>query len=126
MQHLVAWTSEYAPLFNNPGWKLNGAGFWVNSRFGFGLLNAAALVNAADPKVFKSVPEKNLCIISPSDDIVSKDMRSGQEVTVVIESSGCAGQANEVNYLEHVQLFVDMSYTRRGDLEIYLISPNGQ
>lgn len=125
VQHLVAWTSEYAPLFNNPGWKLNGAGFWVNSRFGFGLLNAAALVNAADPKVFKSVPEKNLCIISPSDDIVSRDMRSGQEVTVVIESSGCAGQANEVNYLEHVQLFVDMSYTRRGDLEIYLTSPNG-
>ena len=72
VQHLVAWTSEYAPLMNNTGWKMNGAGFRVNSRFGFGLLNAAALVNAADPSVYKSVPEKNLCIISPNNEQVSR------------------------------------------------------
>ena len=27
MQHLVAWTSEYAPLSHNPGWQKNGAGY---------------------------------------------------------------------------------------------------
>jgi hypothetical protein len=32
MQHLVAWTSEYAPLADNHGWATNGAGFKV-SRF---------------------------------------------------------------------------------------------
>ena len=63
MQHLVAWTSEYSPLMNNKGWRQNGAGFWFNSRFGFGLLNAAELVNAADPQVFKSVPEKFVCVV---------------------------------------------------------------
>ena len=42
----------------------------VNSRFGFGLLNAAALVNAADPAVFKSAPEKHICEVEP-------DPRSG-------------------------------------------------
>lgn len=61
LQHLVAWTSEYAPLMDNPGWKLNGAGYWVNSRFGFGLLNAAALANASNPRVFRSAPEKTVC-----------------------------------------------------------------
>ena len=47
----------------NPGWKQNAAGYWVNSRFGFGLLNAAELVNAANPKKFKSVPDKTICVV---------------------------------------------------------------
>lgn len=29
MQHLVAWTSEYAPLAHNHGWTTNGAGYKV-------------------------------------------------------------------------------------------------
>lgn len=33
MQHLVAWTSEYAPLAENHGWATNNAGFKV--RFSF-------------------------------------------------------------------------------------------
>ena len=63
MQHLVAWTSEYAPLSHNPGWQKNGAGYWVNTRFGFGLLNAASLVDAADATTFKTVPEKSICSV---------------------------------------------------------------
>ena len=63
MQHLVAWTSQADPLNDNVGWKINAAGLPVNSRFGFGLLNAAALVNAADPKVYKTVPPKSVCTI---------------------------------------------------------------
>lgn len=35
----------------------------VNSRFGFGLLNANALVDLADPKRWKGVPEKRECIV---------------------------------------------------------------
>lgn len=35
----------------------------VNSRFGFGLLNAKALVDMADPVTWKHVPEKKLCIV---------------------------------------------------------------
>lgn len=72
VQHLVAWTAEYAPLQSSPGWKVNGAGFWVNRRFGFGLLNAAALVNAADARVYKTVPDKNICVILPGSDLVSR------------------------------------------------------
>ena len=68
VQHLVAWTSEYQPLRDNPGWSRNGAGFWVNNRFGFGLLNAAALVEEADPTTFKSVPEKHVCAVDSEAD----------------------------------------------------------
>ena len=38
-------------------------------RFGFGLLDAAALVNAADPAKFKTVPEKTICVIDSKDSI---------------------------------------------------------
>lgn len=67
MQHLVVWTSEYDPLANNPGWKKNGAGLMVNSRFGFGLLNAKALVDLADPRTWSSVPEKKECVVKDND-----------------------------------------------------------
>lgn len=63
LQHIVVWTSEFDPLANNPGWKRNGAGLMVNSRFGFGLLNAKALVDLADPVTWKHVPEKKQCIV---------------------------------------------------------------
>ena len=35
----------------------------VNSRFGFGLLNAKALVDLADRATWKHVPEKKQCIV---------------------------------------------------------------
>ena len=63
LQHIVVWTSEFDPLANNPGWKRNGAGLMVNSRFGFGLLNAKALVDLAEPATWKHVPEKTQCIV---------------------------------------------------------------
>ncbi len=63
MQHLVAFTSQYNPLNENPGWKTNGAGFKVNTRFGFGLLDANGLVKAA--LKWKTVPEKRICEIVP-------------------------------------------------------------
>lgn len=61
VQHLVVWTSEYAPLEENEGWIMNAAGFWVNTRFGYGLMNAFSLVKAA--LNWTNVPEKYLCSI---------------------------------------------------------------
>ena len=60
---MVAWTSEYAPLVENPGWVRNAAGFYVNTRFGFGLMNADGIVTMADPKSFRNVPPKAICRI---------------------------------------------------------------
>ena len=48
---------------SNPGWKTNAAGFKVNSRFGFGLLNAVQLVNWAQG--FSRVPEAQSCRLLP-------------------------------------------------------------
>lgn len=66
MQHIVTWTAEYSSLKDNNGWKQNGAGLWVNSAFGFGLMNAAAMVELANPATWRRVPEKSNCSVVTS------------------------------------------------------------
>lgn len=62
VKHLIAWTSEVAPLAKNPGWSKNGAGFYVNFDFGFGLMNAYEMVDLA--KNFPgTTPPMNECVV---------------------------------------------------------------
>ncbi|XP_047439598.1 neuroendocrine convertase 1 [Mugil cephalus] len=124
LQHIVVWTSEFDPLANNPGWKRNGAGLMVNSRFGFGLLNAKALVDLADPATWKHVPEKKQCIVR-DDSFQPRELKAAGEITIEIPTKACAGQENAVRSLEHVQVEASIEYTRRGDLHITLTSPAG-
>ncbi|XP_028660609.2 neuroendocrine convertase 1 [Erpetoichthys calabaricus] len=124
LQHLVVWTSEYDPLANNPGWKKNGAGLMVNSRFGFGLLNAKALIDLVDPKIWKHVPEKKQCIVK-DDTFSPRSLKADGEIIIEIPTKACAGQENTIVALEHVQLEASIEYTRRGDLHITLTSPSG-
>ena len=70
MKHAIAWTSEVAPLSDNPGWTKNGAGFWVNYDFGFGLINAYELVELAknfpgtrSPDYLGYTPPMNTCLV---------------------------------------------------------------
>ncbi|XP_013409557.1 neuroendocrine convertase 1 [Lingula anatina] len=124
VQHLVAWTSQKSPLGENPGWKTNGAGFEVSSSFGFGILDALALVETADPATWKTVPEKSICEVDVTDGL-PKALSSGNQVVIKIKTTGCEGQDNEIRSLEHVQLVVDVTYSRRGSLEIWLKAPSG-
>lgn len=41
-------------------------------------------------------------------------------VVVEITTSGCEGQDNEVKFLEHVQAFVSVNATRRGEIISFL------
>lgn len=47
VHHLVVYTSDFTRLTDNRGWRRNAAGLMYNSRFGFGLLDAYALVKTA-------------------------------------------------------------------------------
>ncbi|KAG9508976.1 Neuroendocrine convertase 1, partial [Fragariocoptes setiger] len=117
-QHLVAWTSEYYPLKDNQGWKRNAAGLLYNARFGFGLMNAGALVEAA--RSWTNVPKRRICTFS------SRDVpRFLQSQTAPVYVAFHTDNHAACRYVEHVQVFVDIEYTRRGVLDIYLISPSG-
>ncbi|XP_075979431.1 neuroendocrine convertase 1-like [Anticarsia gemmatalis] len=120
VQHLVVWTSEYAPLSANPGWQVNGAGLYFDVRFGYGLLNAGALVSMA--LNWTSVPRKHVCRVDTAPSGEEESILSSRESVDVLLSveEDCA-----VNYIEHVELVVNVRYSRRGALEIYLVSPQG-
>ncbi|RVE44747.1 hypothetical protein evm_010599 [Chilo suppressalis] len=118
VQHLIVWTSDYNPLTNNPGWQINGVGLRFDIRFGFGLMNAGALVAAA--LNWTTVPEKFTCQIetAPSENRVH--ISSGEILEIPIKVDDCI-----INYIEHVELIVNVRYSRRGALEIDLTSPRG-
>lgn len=44
---------------------------------------------------------------------------------VTISATACSDKGNYVRYLEHVQVVITLTFTRRGDLSIKLISPQG-
>ena len=53
-------------------------------------------------------------------------MKSGEPVEIDLKSTGCIGEKNNhIRYLEHVQLFVTIEYSKRGDLHLNLTSPSG-
>ncbi|CAH1107633.1 unnamed protein product [Psylliodes chrysocephalus] len=120
IQHLIVWTSELSPLVNNDGWQQNGAGFWFNERFGFGLMNAFGLVSTAISWV--TVPERTSCQVTVHENAT---ISVSQAVHINIPSDGCKGRRNELRYIEHVEVQTNINYTFRGALQIRLISPSG-
>ncbi|RWS00780.1 Neuroendocrine convertase 1-like protein, partial [Dinothrombium tinctorium] len=121
VQHLIVNTSDFKPL-NGTEWKRNGAGLMYNSQFGFGLIDAEAMVKAALSWV--NVPPKTNCY-TPIQKSFQQHIPIGKSVIVDFDSNGCKGSLNEINSLEHVQVFLSISYFWRGDLEISLTSPSG-
>ena len=59
VQHLLTWTSRVEPLRANPEWRPNAAGLLISEDFGFGLIDAHGLVEAA--KTFQPVPTMHTC-----------------------------------------------------------------
>ena len=49
----------------------------------------------------------------------------GSQLTVSTNVSSCSGRTKRIRALEHVQVQLSLSYSRRGDLEIALTSPMG-
>uniref|UniRef100_F1L3M6 Neuroendocrine convertase 1 n=2 Tax=Ascaris suum TaxID=6253 RepID=F1L3M6_ASCSU len=123
VQHIAVWTAEPEPLLkNNEGWVRNAAGLYVNSRFGFGLMNAFSFVMAA--RSWTNVPKQRICTtVFPS--FTKRSISDTSGAIINFRTDACAGQINEVNYLEHVQLVLDIVYPIRGHLSIFVVSPQG-
>ncbi|XP_076135534.1 neuroendocrine convertase 1-like [Alosa pseudoharengus] len=120
IQHLIARTAK-VPDPQEPGWILNGAGFHVHDRYGFGLLDAALMVQQA--LLLQSALPQRQCSYDMTLDPV-RLLPSGGEVSVVIQSEACSGATNQINTLEHVQVMVSVSSVCRGDLSVVITSPS--
>ncbi|XP_028015292.2 proprotein convertase subtilisin/kexin type 4 isoform X1 [Eptesicus fuscus] len=118
MQHLVVRASRQAHL-QAEDWRTNGVGRQVSHHYGYGLLDAGLLVDLARTWL-PTQPQKKCAIRvlhNPTPILALMHMRK--------KVSACAGRANYIRSLEHVQVKLSLSYSRRGDLEISLTSPMG-
>lgn len=104
---------------NDSGWTVNGAGLPVHYRLGFGRVDAAAALElAAD---WGNVVPPLLPVVSFDDSAaVSMPIPDGHPdgVQLVFDPP-------DRFVAEHIEVTVDITHARRGDLEIVLTSPVG-
>ncbi len=114
VQHILAATAKK----NDPDdsdWTVNGAGFWVNHKYGFGRLDATAAVGEAQRWTNVGPVTQASGSASPSAGIPDNDQ------------TGVTSQINIADgmAIEHVEVDLVATHTRRGDLYVELTAPSG-
>lgn len=106
-------------------WITNGIGRQVSLRYGYGLMDATAMVELAEK--WTNVPAQHICEVQSTMVSIEKPKieipDSGYEER--LDTDACAGKDNAINFLEHVQAKITLKSKRRGDLVIHLTSPAG-
>ncbi|XP_034064301.1 proprotein convertase subtilisin/kexin type 6 [Gymnodraco acuticeps] len=121
VQHLLVKTSRPVHL-KADDWKTNAAGLRVSHLYGFGLVDAEAMVVEASK--WRTVPPQHTC--SRVSERRTRHIHAGQRLNSSITTSGYSGDLEQhVGHLEHVVVKILIVHPRRGDLEIKLISPSG-
>ncbi|XP_072157227.1 furin-like protease 1, isoforms 1/1-X/2 isoform X2 [Bemisia tabaci] len=116
MQHIVVQTARPANL-KTADWAVNGVGRNVSHSFGYGLMDAGAMVELA--RKWQTVPEQHRCDVSMP--LTVRTIPAKSYIALQHTVKKCPG----VNYLEHVQAKITLNAQRRGDLRISLTSPHG-
>lgn len=123
MQYLVVLTSRSTPLEKETGWITNGVNRKVSHKFGYGLMDAGALVNLAEK--WTTVPPQHICKSQELIEDQKIDSTSRYTLRLNMEVNACRGTLNEVRFLEHVQCKISLRFFPRGNLRILLTSPMG-
>ena len=122
LQHLIVNTSRTTDK-QDKDWQKNGAGHHVNHKYGFGVLDTAALVAAATSPTWRTASEQHMC--REQDHTDNKRIPARGTLTSTIISTGCSGKTNCVMKLEHVRVYITLNHKSRGSLRIVLTSPAG-
>lgn len=100
------------------GWALNGARRWVNHKYGYGLIDTTAAVNMA--LTYTLLPPARVPVSATF--IARPDLDIPDEINKPIYTNV---RIEENFYVEHVELTLRAVHTRRGDLQVELMSPSG-
>ncbi|KAJ7412206.1 proprotein convertase subtilisin/kexin type 4 [Willisornis vidua] len=115
LQHLIIRASKPAHL-QSEDWAKNGVGRRVSHYYGYGLLDAGLLVQEAAAWLGTQPQEK--CSVK----VLQAPRDIGSKLAVSTDVFSCS---QRIRSLEHVQVQLSLSYTRRGDLLVALSSPMG-
>jgi hypothetical protein len=97
--------------------------FSVSSRYGFGLMDAGQMTWYA--KNWRNIPPMSTCELLINNVNKSIGPHSNESFIVnLIECQNSDDQKRQVNYIEQVQIFITLTTTNRGEIEIFLYSPS--
>ncbi|KAG9068668.1 pheromone processing endoprotease [Linnemannia hyalina] len=123
VQYLVM-TTAIPVSVDDPDWTKTAAGRMFNHKFGYGSLDAYALVEAA--KTFQSLgPQTSF---HPAAIPVGRKIpQNAKGVISVLKVSqeDLLAEGVRLGTLEHITVTVNIEHERRGDVEVVLTSPNG-
>lgn len=104
-------------------YRIDSFRFSVSSRYGFGLMDAGLMTWYA--KNWNNIPSMSTCEYSAGD--VKKTIVSHSNESFTVDISECQNSNDpqrQVNYIEQVQVIVNLTTTNRGEIEIFLYSPS--
>ncbi|NXU80437.1 PCSK4 convertase, partial [Oreotrochilus melanogaster] len=107
LQHLAVRASKPAHL-QAEDWAGNGAGHRVSHHYGYGLLDAGLLVEMA--KAWTGTQPQRRCSVKA----LNTPRHIGSKLTISTDVSSCSGSTEQILSLEHVQVQLSLSYSRRG------------
>jgi subtilisin-like proprotein convertase family protein len=115
VKHILVDTARKNDV-TDTGWTKNGAQHWVNHKYGFGAIDAAAAVNAA----------LTWTNVAPETSTTSGTIN----VNRTIPDNNTTGLTSSVNInslikVETVEVVFDATHPDRGDLHVVLTSPDG-
>ncbi|XP_050403220.2 furin-like protease kpc-1 isoform X2 [Patella vulgata] len=119
VQYITLLSANPVPMVDGQ-WMTNALGRKVSLRYGYGLMDASAMVDLAE--VWTNIPEQHICEVNSNVNNVHLD---GTTYIDSIVTQACDGMANGVKFLEHVQVIIALTHKRRGDVIIYITSPSG-
>ncbi|KAF9322054.1 pheromone processing endoprotease [Podila horticola] len=109
---------------HDPDWKRTAAGRLFNHKFGYGSMDAYALVEAS--KTFTSLG-KQTSFHPPAvvvKEAIPQGDKGGVQSVLAVAADDLVAKGVELGQLEHVTVTVNIEHKRRGDVEVLLISPN--
>ncbi|MDJ1174832.1 S8 family serine peptidase, partial [Roseofilum capinflatum] len=111
VQHILVETAQKNDP-NDEDWIRNGAGYWVNHKYGFGAVDAQAAVERAKIWILESVAEE---VMISQGKVVNEPIEDNSELssTLTFDSS------NQMN-VEWVEVEFNADHEYKGDLEIVL------
>ncbi|GAA5931166.1 hypothetical protein JCM3775_004952 [Rhodotorula graminis] len=126
MQHLCVRTAvQINP--SDPDWQMTASGRPYNHKYGFGKLDAYAIVELAKrwelvkPQAWWTSPVANANTV----DAKVGQLITADGATATIEVTAKDLEGANVDKLEHVTITVWIQHARRGNVEVELVSPRG-
>ncbi|CAH8438525.1 unnamed protein product [Schistosoma rodhaini] len=138
VQYITLLTANPKP-FKDGNFTKNAVGREYSQLYGYGLMDAGKMVRLGE--LWRGVPAHHRCTSNVID--VQKNLGGKFNHTLFLHFSGCrpkSGNSDSTNklnkrstsengtpirYLEHVQVYADIVYERRGLLQLSVISPSG-